>query len=275
MQVQEAPLLKIDHATVQKNGVRILDDVSLNIPEGQHTAIVGPNGSGKSTLIKLIARQLYPLAHADGRPVVSIFGESMWNVFELRTLLGIVSPDLHAAFTGARGITGLDAVLSGYFSSQGMAHYNAVTPIMRQEAADALRELGASSLADKPMEIMSAGEARRVLIARALVHHPRALLLDEPTTGLDIAVRRRFLETLRSLAEQGRTLLLVTHHIEEIIPEIERVILMREGAVYADGPKDVVLTSGNLSAAFGIDIEVRRMAHEYFAADLSVYSKHT
>lgn len=151
-----------------------------------------------------------------------------------------------------------------------MASHRGVTPEMKREAADALEELGASSLANKPMEIMSAGEARRVLIARALAHHPRALLLDEPTTGLDIAVRRKFLETLRALAAQGRTLLLVTHHIDEIIPEIERVILMKEGTVYADGEKEVVLTSSNLSAVFGIEIEVRRAARGYFAADLSV-----
>jgi iron complex transport system ATP-binding protein len=268
MQVQREPLLKLDHATVQKNGVKILTDVNLDIPEGQHTAIVGPNGSGKSTLIKLIARQLYALPHEDGRPNVSIFGKSLWNVFELRTLLGIVSPELHSAFTGAVGITGLDAVISGYFASQGTAKHHAVSNEMKRQAANALAELGASGLASKPMEIMSAGEARRVLIARALVHHPRALLLDEPTTGLDIAVRRKFLETLRCIAAQGRTLLLVTHHIDEILPEIERVVLMKEGAVYADGMKEDVLTSNNLSAVFGMEIEVRGAAGGYFAADL-------
>lgn len=248
----------------------MLANLSLDIPEGQHTAIVGPNGSGKSTLIKLISRQLHPLAHADGRPIVSVFGQSNWNVFELRSLLGIVSPDLHSAFAGAGGITGIDAVVSGYFASQGTANHHTVTPEMKRQARNALAELGALSLADKPMETMSAGEARRVLIARALVHHPRALLLDEPTTGLDIAVRRKFLETLRVLAAQGRTLLLVTHHIDEIIPEIERVILMKEGSVYADGAKENVLTSKNLSAVFGMDIYVNRAARGYFTADLSL-----
>ena len=268
MQVQQVSLLKIDQATVQKNGVKILKDVCLDITEGQHTAIVGPNGSGKSTLIKLISRQLYPLAHADGRSVISIFGRTTWDVFELRSLLGIVSPDLHSAFTGAGGITGLEAVLSGYFSSQGMDTFEAVTDEMNRGAANALEELGASSLANKPMEIMSAGEARRVLIARALCHQPRALLLDEPTTGLDIAVRQKFLESLRALATQGRTLLLVTHHTEEIIPEIERVILMKEGTIYADGAKEDVLTSKNLSAVFGIEIEVREAGHGYFVANI-------
>jgi iron complex transport system ATP-binding protein len=269
MQAQQVSLLKIDDATVQKNGVKILNNLSIEIPEGQHTAIVGPNGSGKSTLIKLIARHLHPLAHADGRPIVSVFGQSNWNVFELRTLLGIVSPELQTAFTGAGRITGLDAVLSGYFASQGTASHHVVTPEMKRQAANALAELDASSLSDKTMEIMSAGEARRVLIARALVHHPRALLLDEPTTGLDIVVRRKFLETLRVLAAQGRTLLLVTHHIDEIVPEIERVILMKEGSIYADGAKRDVLTSQNLSAVFGMEIEVHSAARGYFMADLS------
>lgn len=262
-------MLKIDDATVLRDGTKILRNLSLEIPEGQHTAIIGPNGSGKSTLIKLIARQIYPLAHTDGRPVISIFGRTNWDVFELRTLLGIVSPDLHSSFTSAGGITGLEAVLSGHFASQGMENYNAVTREMANEALDALKELGASSLADKVMEVMSAGEARRVLIARALVHNPRALLLDEPTTGLDIAARHKFLETLRALAAQKRTLLLVTHHIEEITPEIERVVLMKDGAIFADGAKKDLLTSKNFSAVFGAEVDVRGASPGYYAADLS------
>ena len=254
---------------VQKIDVQILKNLSLEIFEGQHTAIIGPNGSGKSTLIKLITRQLYPLAHADGRPIVSIFGQSMWNVFELRSLLGIVSPELHAAFTGAGKITGLDAVLSGYFASQGTARHQTITPQMRREATVALEEIGAANLANKQMEIMSAGEARRVLIARALVHRPRALLLDEPSTGLDIAARRHFMETLRLLAAEGRTLLMVTHHIDEIIPEVERVIMMKNGTIFADGAKADVLTSNNLSAMFEVPIVVRSAPNGYFTADLS------
>ena len=200
----------------------------------------------------------------------SIFGKYNWNVFELRTLLGIVSPDLHNAFTGAGGITGLDAVVSGYFASQGTASHHKVTLEMKEEAANALIESGALNLADKPMEIMSAGEARRVLIARALVHNPRALLLDEPTTGLDIAARRKFLDTLRIMAAQKRTLLLVTHHIHEIIPEIERVVLMKDGTVYADGAKAEVLTTANLSAIFNADIAVHPASHGYFSADFPI-----
>jgi iron complex transport system ATP-binding protein len=260
-------LLKIDDATVQRDSVEILKNLTLDIAQGQHTAIIGPNGSGKSTLIKLITRQIYPLAHADGRPIVSIFGQSMWNIFELRTLLGIVSPDLQTAFTNARGITGLDAVLSGYFSSQGTAKHQVITPEMKREATGALEKLGASSLTEKAMAVMSAGEARRVLIARALVHNPRALLLDEPTTGLDAAARAHFLETLRSLAAEGRTLLMVTHHIEEIVPEIERVVLMKNGTVYADGAKADILTDRSLSDLFEMQIDVRKTRAGYFSAE--------
>lgn len=264
-----APLLKIDNATVQKSGVKILENIDIEIPEGQHTAIIGPNGSGKSTLIKLITRHIYPLANADGKPIITIFGRAMWNVFELRNLLGIVSPELHTAFTAAPNITGLNAVLSGYFASQGVLNDQKITPQMRHEAAQALQEMGASHLENKPMEIMSAGEARRVLIARALVHHPRALLLDEPTAGLDIAGRRNFLETLRNIAAKGCTLLVVTHHIDEIIPEIDRIILMKDGKVHSDGSKKTVLNSSSLSKIFGMEIELRSAAGGYFSADLS------
>lgn len=261
-------MLKLDDATVQRGGAPILENISLEIPEGQHTAIIGPNGCGKSTLIKLISRHIYPRAHADSRPVVSIFGQSMWNVFELRNLLGIVSPELQSAFTEAGCITGLDAVLSGYFASQGTASNHVVTNEMIREATAALNDMGGSKLSDKRMEVMSAGEARRVLIARALVHNPRALLLDEPTTGLDLVYRRQFLETLRALAAKGRTLLVVTHHIDEIIPEINRVVLMKEGRIYLDGPKESVLTSSNLAAVFGSQIDVRQDSFGYFSAAL-------
>ncbi|MBS1953328.1 MAG: ATP-binding cassette domain-containing protein [Cyanobacteria bacterium SZAS-4] len=269
MEVQHTPLLKLDDATVQRTGVKILENVALEIPDGEHTAIIGPNGSGKSTLIKLISRHIYPHAHADGRPAVSVFGRSTWNVFELRNLLGIVSPDLHSALTGASHITGLDAVLSGYFASHGTASNHVVTNQMIHEATAALKETGAANLANKRMDIMSAGEARRVLIARALTHNPRALLLDEPTTGLDLVYRRQFLETLRVLAAKGCTLLVVTHHIDEIIPEIERVILMKDGQIFADGPKASVLTSSNLAAVFSSQIDVRRDSSGYYSAVLS------
>jgi iron complex transport system ATP-binding protein len=263
---RENVLLRIDNATLVKNGHRILDGLSLEVAEGQHTAILGPNGSGKSSLIKLLTRQHYPLAHPDGSPSVTIFGQNRWDVFELRRLLGIVSSDLHSEFIGFGGLTGREAVLSGFFAGLGLAPHHIVTETMQNRTQEALTLMEATELADKTMERMSTGEARRILIARALVPDPRALLLDEPTTGLDIVARRRFLETLRGIAAQGRTLLLVTHHVEEILPEVRRVILMRDGRVLRDGPTQEVLTSDALSALYDAPVQVHRRS-EYYTAE--------
>lgn len=251
-------LLEIDGATVQRDGRPILDDLHLRVASGQHTVIIGPNGAGKSTLVKLVARQIYPLARADGRGRVRVFGRERWNVAELRGLLGIVSPALQREYTTDAGLTAFDAVVSGFLSARGLGLDLAsqVDARMRAQAGAALAELGASQLARREMGSLSTGEARRVLIARALVHHPRALLLDEPCAGLDLASRRRFLERLRVLARGGTTLLLVTHHVEEIIPEIQQAVLLRDGGVFASGRKDAVLNSANLSAAFDMPIVV-------------------
>ena len=267
MQHTNAPLLQINGATVARGGFKLLDDLSLTIAPGEHTAILGPNGSGKSSLIKLITRQVYPFARPDGRPIVSIFGRDRWNVSELRTMLGIVSADLHQAFVGQSGLTGLEAVLSGFFASQGLARHHDVTEGMRARAVEALERVEAAHLAGKPLEQTSTGEARRVLIARALVSDPHALLLDEPTTGLDLVATRRFLETLRSIARQGKTVILVTHHVEEILPEVERVVLMRGGKAFRDGRKQDVLTAESLTALYDAPVKVTERGG-YYSADV-------
>ncbi len=262
-------LLRLHHATVVKPGFRpLLDDISIAIANGEHTAILGPNGSGKSTLIRLITRQYYPLARSDDPPV-RIYGRERWNVAELRTLLGVVSPDAYQlaldGMTHGRTI-GIDMVLSGFFASIGLFAHHHVTAAMRQRAAEALDLVEASHLAGKPIAAMSTGEVRRIFIARALVHDPRALLLDEPTAGLDLLAMHRFLATIRRVAQHGKTIILVTHHVEEIIPEIGRVILLKEGRVFRDGPKAEVLTGATLSALYDAPIHVR--AGEYYLASV-------
>src|SRR5579862_5270425 len=207
-----------------------LHDVSLTIGAGEHVAILGPNGCGKSTLIKTITRECYPLASPESS--ISILGQATWNIFDLRCLLGIVSNDLMAQCT--REITGFDIVLSGFFSSIGIWPNHHVTGDMRAKASQILRLLEAPHLAQKPVDEMSSGEARRMLIGRALVHDPKALLLDEPSTSLDLSAQHELRETVRKLARSGIGILLVTHHLSDIIPEIERVIFMREGRVVAD-----------------------------------------
>jgi iron complex transport system ATP-binding protein len=259
-------LLVIDQASVMQGEQRVLNRLSLRIAQGQHTAILGPNGSGKSTLVKLIARQLYPLAKKDGSASVRIFGRDRWAVSELRSLLGIVSPAVQLDYTSDTPVEAFDAVVSGFFAARGVARHHEVTAAMRASAAEALAQIGATSLVGRDMASLSTGEARRVLIARALVHRPRALLLDEPCAGLDMASRRQFLEALRVLAQGGTTLLLVTHHVEEILPEIEQVVLLRGGQVFRHGGKAEMLGDAILSETFGMPIHVTRHGDYYAAA---------
>ena len=152
-----------------------------------------------------------------------VFGSDNWDVFELRSQLGIVSADLHQRFVAGNSegrISGEAAVLSGFLASDGVLRYGTITGEMKQKAADALARMGASHLARRWLDELSSGEARRVLLARALVTSPRALVLDEPTTGLDLVARHDFMERVRQIARDGTTLILITHHIDEIVPEI-------------------------------------------------------
>jgi iron complex transport system ATP-binding protein len=260
-----SPLLSISEATVVKSGKRILDNLTLNVLLGSHTAILGANGSGKSSLIKLITRQYYPIARRDDKPTVSILGKDRWDVFELRSFLGIVSADLFQDFIQLPETTGIEATLSGYFAAIGLAPHHKVTDAMRQGAYDALDRVNARHLENRPIGEMSTGEARRILIARAIVTKPIALILDEPTTGLDIAARDRFLRIIRGLAEGGTTIVMVTHHVEEILPEIEHVIYLKSGRVLADGSKSQLMTAKRLSELFDAKIALHRSGGYYTA----------
>jgi iron complex transport system ATP-binding protein len=231
-----------------------LQDVTLRVEAGEHVCILGPNGCGKSTLIKTIMRECYPLANEGSS--ISIFGRERWNIFELRSLLGIVSPDLLVSCT--TDATGRDVVLSGFFSSTRIFPHHAPNADLLEKTDTALARLGIAHLAGRPVAQMSSGEAKRTLIARALVHQPQALLFDEPSNALDIGAQMQLRDTMRSLARGGLGILLVTHHVSEIIPEIQRVVLLREGRIVADGPKQDMLTSEKLSALFGADIQLAR-----------------
>lgn len=256
------PLIELDHASVMRGQVKVLHELSLRIDAGQHSAILGPNGCGKSTFIKLITRELYPLARASGespaRSPVSVMGQSRWQIDRLRSQLGIVTADVSFNLADMPGLTVEDAVLSGFFASYVVPAHREVSEAMRERAREALVLARALPLLHRPYAELSAGETRRVLIARALVNRPQALLLDEPSTGLDLIARQHLLDTMRHLARQGITLVLVTHHIEEIVPEIERVILLRGGRIFADGGRDALLTDETLSAVFEGPIRVQR-----------------
>jgi iron complex transport system ATP-binding protein len=247
-------LLALNHVTVMRGERAALDDVTLRIGAGEHVCILGPNGCGKSTLIKTITRECYPLA-SEGSSI-SILGRERWNIFELRSLLGIVSPDLLASCT--TDATGRDVVLSGFFSSTRIFPHHEPRPELLARSNTSLERLGIAHLADRAVAQMSSGEAKRTLIARALVHDPETLLFDEPSNALDIGAQVQLRDTMRQLAQSGLAILLVTHHVSEIIPEIERVVLLREGRVVADGPKDEVLSPARLTELFGVPVQMSR-----------------
>src|SRR2546426_7060790 len=223
-----------------------LNEVNLEIAAGEHMCILGPNGCGKSTLIKTMTRECYPLVR--GGCSISILGRERWNIFELRSLLGIVSPDLLASCT--TDSTGRDVVLSGFFSSTRIFPHHHPRPEHLEHVEMALARLGIAHLAGRPVMQMSSGEAKRTLIARALVHRPETLLFDEPSNALDISAQFQLRETMRELACSGLAIVLVTHQVSEIIPEIDRVIMLRAGRIMADGAKETVLTEANLLALF-------------------------
>jgi iron complex transport system ATP-binding protein len=249
----DAPVLALRHATVVKGGRPVLHRLQLTISQGQHTAIIGPNGAGKSVLVGLLTHYERAVAADDGEASVRVFGEGRWNVAELRTQLGVVSPALHQQFVKGNSegrITGHAAVVSAFLASHGILRYGVVTEAMRERASAALRQVGAAHLADRSLDQMSSGEARRVMLARVLAPSPRALVLDEPTTGLDLAARHGFMERVRDIARAGTTILLVTHHVEEIVPEIGRVLFLKHGRLTGDGPRPEMITSARLSELF-------------------------
>lgn len=262
------PILELVGATVVKDDRRVLDGLTLSIHVNEHTAILGPNGAGKSVLVNLLTQIDRPLATADQTPPVRVFGSANWNVAELQSQLGIVSADLHHRFVIGNNegrITGEVAVLSAFLASHGILRYGVVTDDMRRRAADALKRMGVAHLANRRLDEMSSGEARRVLLARALVTSPRALVLDEPTTGLDLAARHDFMERVRQIARDGTTMILVTHHVEEIVPEITRVILLRGGRVIAAGLKESIMTAERLSDLFGAPVALEETDGYYYA----------
>ena len=260
------PVLELRNATLIRGRTRVFENLSLTVAHGEHTAVLGPNGAGKSSFIRMLTLDDRPRATDNGTPPLRLFGRSSWDLSELRTRLGVVTGDLDAGFgigTSGGRVRGLDVALSGLLGSHGVFSHHDVTDVMRDRARAALDRVEATHLADRPLNELSAGERRRVLIARALITTPDALVLDEPTAGLDPVARHRFMESIRRLAREGTTLILVTHHIDEIIPEIGRVVLLRSGQVAFDGPVEEALTSEQLGNVFGGAVVVERSAGYY------------
>jgi iron complex transport system ATP-binding protein len=244
----ESDFLELRGVNVARGERVVLHDVNLTIRTGEHVAILGPNGCGKSTLIMAMTCQVYPM--------VRIFGLERWYLTQLRRHFGVVGAELPGERTAVT--SGIDAVTAGFFSASTLWPNLHVTAEMRERAWEALERMEATHLAQQLVGEMSAGEKRRIVIARALVHRPKQLLLDEPSNALDLAAQRELRETLRRLAREGTGLVLVTHHLGDILPEIERVILMRAGRIVGDGPREELLTEPRLSELFGAPVRIGR-----------------
>jgi iron complex transport system ATP-binding protein len=252
-----AEFLSMRNVDIARGQKVVLQEVNLSIATGEHIAILGPNGCGKSTLIKAMTCECYPIVRPGME--MKVYGRDRWEVQELRKHLGVVATELPGERTSVT--RGLDAVVSGFFSSSTLWPNLEVTESMRTSALDALGLLGATYLRDRWVGEMSAGEKRRVMIARALVHQPEMLLLDEPSNALDLAAQRELREILREVAagsggRRGTGVVMVTHHLADILPEIDRVVMMRGGRIVADGRKQELLQAGRLEELFGVEIEL-------------------
>lgn len=249
----QTSLIEYRNVIVSKNDRVVLNGITLAIDCGEHVAILGPNGAGKSFLIRTITRECYPHAGVPDS-CVRILGKEEWNVFELRNLLGIVNDDLVVLCT--KNFTCREIILSGFFSSIGIWPYHRVMPSMERKAREIMELLEITHLAERKMNEISTGEARRILIGRALVHDPQALVLDEPAASLDFHAAHKLRNMLSKIASTGTSLIMVTHNTLDIIPEIERVILLKAGRVFNDGTKEKILTSKTLSHLFDTSLEV-------------------
>ena len=261
--MREPPLIDIRNATIWRGATRVFDALTLTILQHERVAVLGPNGSGKTTLLKTINRELYPVA-AEGS-WVRILGRDNWNVWDLRQQIGVVSHDLQSRYTTTT--TALEVVVSGFFSSIGV-HGTLAKRVSEEQLARArmtLEMLGIESLQGTPLRKMSTGQQRRCLLGRALVHNPQTLILDEPTVGLDFAASFDYLGRIHDLSRSGHNIVLVTHHLNEIPPEVERVILLKQGRVAADGPKPQVLDSELLSSVYETAIRVAEVDGYFFA----------
>ena len=239
--------LELAHVSVARGERLVLEDVSLQIAVGEQIALLGPNGCGKSTLLKTMTCELYPLARPGMR--VEILRRERWDLTELKKQLGVVQAEIPGKPMLA--ISGFEAVLTGFFSSSTLWPHLRISDEMRERAVAMLERVGAAALAEKRFGEMSAGQQRRVLIGRALVASAGCLLLDEPSDALDLYAQRELRELMMQLAEQGTTMLLITHHLADVIPAMRRVLMMRDGRVVADGSREELLTEARLGELFG------------------------
>ncbi len=243
-------LLRLHNAKVRREGRIILDVDDFAVEQGERIVVLGPNGSGKSTLIKLLTREIMPLWHEDAP--VRFMGDDHAALSDINEAVGVVSMSKQEYMMVHRRV--LDIVLGGFFGSVGVPYHLAASDEQIKQAYAALRELGITGLAERDMLTLSTGQVRRVMIARALISGPEVLVFDEPCNGLDPEAKWNLRQSLSALANAGRTLMLVTHDVADIVEEFDRVVMIQDAKIVADGPKNELLTTQRLRHLFGVPI---------------------
>lgn len=246
------PLFSIRDASVVRAERTILHVDRFDLAEGEHVALLGPNGAGKSTFIQLLTREVFPLYRDE--PPVRFRGQARPLLEDIHRALGIVSSTMHEQVRVHLPVS--DIVCGGLFGTLGIPRHVHPTAADRALAMDALGRLGIAELADRDIMTLSTGQARRVLVARELIRDPQVLIFDEPCTGLDPQGMYQLRRTMAQLAAEGRSIVLVTHYPEDIIPAIDRVLLIKDAQVFADGPKRELLTSDVMGELFEVPLTV-------------------
>jgi iron complex transport system ATP-binding protein len=245
-------MIELNQVSAFQQQTQVFNQVSLKIGCNERVAILGPNGAGKSTLLKLINREIYPVERAGS--YLKLFGNETVNLWDLRSKIGFVSQDMQEDYTPYT--SALDVVTSGFFGSMGTHAHLRPSEDQVALARTLMMQLCMDIDEQRMFQRLSTGQKRRLLLARALVHHPQALILDEPTSGLDMGASLGLLSLMRSFCGEGRAMIITTHHIDEIIPEIDRVILISHGQLIDDGPKSEILTSEKLSNLYQTNLQV-------------------
>lgn len=245
-------ILEVKNARVYRGQTCVFENLNLHIQEGENIAILGPNGAGKTTLLKLLTRELSPVVQENAH--VKLFGKEHINIWQLREKIGVVSHEFQAQYEAVA--TGLDVVISAFFGSVGLHQHQHVTEAQVKLAEQSLERFHITELRDRQFLQLSSGQKRRLLLARATIHNPQVVIFDEPTSSLDVSAAFQILNDMRALIAQNKTVILVTHHIQEILPEINRVVIIDRGEIRYDGNKKDVLTSQDMSALFHTNIHV-------------------
>lgn len=249
-------LVDIKNATVRRevfeNTVEVFDQLNLQVAQGENVAIIGANGSGKSSLLGLLQGDLHPIVKPDS--YVKILGQTAINIWEYRRKIGIVSHNLQREYRD--DVLGSDVILSGFYASIGVWEHQVYSDEQRQQVTVIAKQLGIEHLMQRYFCQLSTGEKRRFILARALIHQPNTLVFDEPSSGLDIVARQHYLAIIEKLMSDGKQMIIVTHHINEIPEGIQRVIMMKDNKIMDDGDKQQMLTSKKLSQLFGVELTV-------------------